>query len=69
MNPDQLTKQDKERISAKLADLRVQSMMFDMDIDIETWSIVEKSEDKEAYWLTKWKEKQEKGDKKHEYGE
>lgn len=47
----------------KYDDLRIQSMMFDMDIDIETWGLVpkvKKVDDKP--WLTKWLNKQAESD-------
>jgi hypothetical protein len=40
------------------AELQVQAMIFDMDIDIETWSLVPKSNYREKPWITTWKEKQ-----------
>lgn len=43
-------------------DLLVQAMMFDMDIDIETWSLTPKSDYKEDFWITKWKEKRDGSD-------
>ena len=45
-----------------LADLRIQAMMFDMDVDLETASLVSKSQHKDAVWLTRWKEKREQSD-------
>ena len=43
----------------KFDDLKVQAMLFDMDIDIEIWELTPKTpkiDDKP--WLTKWLEKQ-----------
>lgn len=41
-----------------IADLKIQAMLFDMDIDYETMSLVPKQTYKEAVWLTRWKDKQ-----------
>lgn len=46
----------------KYADLKIQAMMFSMDIDIETWSLVPKSNYKEAFWITRYQEKLEQSD-------
>lgn len=43
-------------------ELRVQAMVFDMDIDIETMSLVPKTESRTPEWLKKWKEKVHNGD-------
>ena len=41
-----------------LADLKVQAMLFDMDIDIETVSLTEAvKQPKPAIWLTMWKDR------------
>lgn len=55
-------------ILRKLDDLKVQSMMFDMDIDIETFSLVEKRkvEDK-PFWLQRWTDKVADGDNQPEF--
>lgn len=42
----------------KIDDLRVQAMLFDMDIDWETASLVPKTKDETPFWIKKWKEKQ-----------
>lgn len=39
-------------------DLLIQAMMFDMDIDFETVSIVPKIKDTTPVWVKKWKEKE-----------
>lgn len=45
------------------ADLQVQAMMFNMDIDWETLSLEPKREEViEPLWLTRWKEKREHSD-------
>lgn len=46
----------------KLADLTIQSMLFDMDIDLETATLVPKTVTKEQSWLTKWKNKRSDAD-------
>lgn len=46
----------------KLCDLRVQAMLFDMDVDIETWSLVPKVDRTEPDWLLRWKDKRDQGD-------
>lgn len=45
-------------IIKKYNDLLVQAMLFDMDIDIETWSLVQKDNYQEPFWLTRWKDKE-----------
>ena len=52
-----------ETLHKKMADLKVQAMMFDMDIDWETLEVVPKSKAKlEAVWLTRWKDKVDQSD-------
>lgn len=46
---------------AKLNDLKVQAIIFDMEIDIETWSLAPKSK-KQPIWLTRWQEKRDDSD-------
>lgn len=41
-----------------LDDLKIQAIMFDMDIDIEALRLQPKNNYKEAFWLTRWKEQQ-----------
>lgn len=50
------------KLGKVLADLKIQSMMFDMDIDWDLLILVPKSDYKEAVWLTRWKEKQSQAD-------
>lgn len=45
-------------IDEAIADLQIKAMMFDMDIDIETWSLVPKNKYVEPIWITRWKEKE-----------
>lgn len=54
-------------LSDALNDLRLKAMLFDMDIDIETWSLMPKSEEEQQpVWLKKWKEKEHNGDRQPE---
>lgn len=46
----------------KYNDLKIQAMLFDMDIDIETWSLVEKHKDETPAWLKRWKDKNDASD-------
>lgn len=58
-----MSDQDRELLERKVADLKIQAMMFDMDIDWETLEVVPKSKtEPEAIWLTRWKEKVEQSD-------
>lgn len=61
-----MTKIDDALLRKISANLKVQAMMFDMDIDWETLSLVDKDDYKEPYWLTKWKEKERSGDRQPE---
>lgn len=40
-----------------VADLKIQSMLFDMDIDWETLTLVPKSTYVEPAWLARWKDR------------
>ena len=51
----------------KYADLKIQAMMFGMDIDIETWSLVPKSNYKHPLWIEKWREQSDNGDNQAEF--
>jgi len=51
-----------EDIQKALDELEVKAMLFDMDIDIETWSLVPKRKDETLRWLKKLKAKQEASD-------
>lgn len=46
-----------------LDDLQVQSMIFDMDIDYESLTLVPRNDYKEPDWLIRWKEKQDGSDR------
>lgn len=62
MNEYNLTDEQIEEISTRLADLKIQAMIFDMDIDIETWSLVPKDKFKHPFWIRRWREQQENSD-------
>ena len=51
-----------------LADLRIQAMMFDMDVDLETASLVPKSAEIAPQWLTRWKDKMAESDRPNTLG-
>lgn len=48
------TSVDLNKTKVTYADLQIQAMMFDMDIDIETWSLVPKKTTKSQPWLERW---------------
>ncbi len=54
--------QNWQLILRKINDLKIQAMIFDMDIDIEKLELVEKSTYQEPKWLKKWKDKQDAQD-------
>lgn len=64
MNPDLIVLDDE--VMEVLADLQIQAMMFDMDIDLETASLVEKRKDNQPMWLKAWKDKENGGDRQPE---
>lgn len=41
----------------KLADLHIQAMLFDLEVDIERWTLRPKTDYKEPFWITRWKDK------------
>lgn len=57
-----MSKYELAEAKRKLADLKVQAMMFDMDIDIETWSLVPKVKSEQPFWITRWREKEANSD-------
>lgn len=59
---------DCKKVQKRYDDLQVQAMLFDMDIDIETWSLTPKKKI-EYTWLDRWLDKLNNSDRKHEYGE
>lgn len=62
MNEIKLTPTQKKLIIKRLSDLKIQAMMFDMGLDIETWSLIEKNTYKEPDWLRRWNEKRNAAD-------
>lgn len=57
-----ITKEEGALAVAKWKDLQIQAMLFDMDIDIETWSLVPKRKDVTPIWIKRWREKQDNSD-------
>lgn len=62
LTPDQI-----DKLATRLADLRIQSMLFDMDIDWELLTLCEKTKHSRPDWLTSWKEKIDNGDNQPEF--
>lgn len=50
-------------LKSVLDDLKIQAMLFNMDIDIETLSLEPKLKDETPVWLKRWKEKESGGDR------
>lgn len=46
----------------KSADLTIQAMLFDMEVDIETLNLMPKVASADSVWLTRWKEKRANSD-------
>lgn len=47
----------------RIADLKVQAMMFDMEVDWEAGKLIPKQpEYKEPFWIKKWRDKQNSSD-------
>jgi hypothetical protein len=44
------------------ADLQVQAILFSMDVDIETWSLVPTNNFEHPVWIKQWKDKQDGAD-------
>lgn len=57
-NEFNLTPKQIEYLKKRSADLQVQSMLFDADIDWELLTLMEKSDYKEPGWVARWKTKQ-----------
>lgn len=58
-----LTKQEIKQVLRRYDDLKVQAMLFDMDIDVETSSLIPKIKHRDSKpWLTKWLGKQAESD-------
>lgn len=47
---------------SKLNELKVQAMLFDMDVDLETFDLVAKRVDDRPEWLIRWNDKKNEGD-------
>lgn len=62
MNEHNLTKDQREQLATRIADLYIQAMIFDMDIDMELLTLVEKNTYVEPEWLARWKDKMENAD-------
>lgn len=54
-------------IQKAYADLKVQAILFGMDVDVETMTLVPKSIYQEQSWITKWKERQDESDRQPEF--
>lgn len=57
-----LTDEQIDCIRANVNDLKIQSIMFDMDIDYEALSLVEKRRDTTPIWIKRWNEKRRESD-------
>lgn len=51
-----------KELEKKIADLIIQAMIFDMDIDYETLTLTEKQKDDTPIWLKQWNEKRSQAD-------
>lgn len=49
-------------INRKVADIQIQAMLFNMDIDWELLELIPKETYKEPFWLSRWKDKMEQED-------
>lgn len=49
-----------------VADLQIQAMMFDMDVDVEAARLIPKRIDVVPIWIKKWKEKENGSDRNPE---
>lgn len=57
-----LTDDQKDELLEKVADLQIQAMMFDMDIDYETLSLTERIKYDQPIWLQRYKTKLDNSD-------
>lgn len=57
-----LTPTKQKQLNKTLADLSIKSILFDMDIDIETLTIIPKNNHRQQPWLKNWKDKQRESD-------
>lgn len=46
-----------------IANLRVQAMLFDMEIDWEAGTLIPKQKDETPYWLKKWRSREHEADR------
>lgn len=53
-----ITQDQLPEIKARVDDLKIQAMMFDMDIDWEAASLMPKRKDETPFWVKRWQEKQ-----------
>lgn len=47
---------------SKLDDLKVQAMLFDMEVDLEAFDLVAKKQDDRPEWQIRWNDKRDQGD-------
>lgn len=57
-----LSDDQKDELLSKVADLQIQAMMFDMDIDYETLSLTERIKYDQPIWLQRYKTKLDESD-------
>lgn len=57
-----LSDDQKDELLSKVADLQIQAMMFDMDIDYETLSLTERIKYNQPIWLQRYKTKLDESD-------
>lgn len=51
---------------ARIADLKVQAMLFDLNVDIETLTLEPKRTDQVPIWIKRWREKEAGSDRNPE---
>ncbi len=57
-----MTEQTIKQALRKYDDLSVQAILFDMEIDIETWSLVPKVKEERMQWQINYKERRSEQD-------
>lgn len=57
-----LTPKECNQVKGAYADLEIQAMIFDMAIDIETWSPVPKRQNGLPAWIGRWRAKEAQAD-------
>ena len=57
-----LSDDQKDELLSRVADLQIQAMMFDMDIDYETLSLTERIKYNQPIWLQRYKTKLDESD-------